>query len=190
MQSARVIRSQALNCRVCPSAVGAAATVRKAPPRFVTSYSTAHEHQQVWGPPDALSAEDRFAIMDLCHRFDHAINAGHQATMGQFFTADAEVHHPKGVVKGVDGLVAYFKACEPLARGSRHLTCNVVIEAAADGGREARALAYRLLHRAASPPTLLASGTIEDELVKSADGRWRFAKREFRMDPPAAVPAP
>jgi hypothetical protein len=93
-------------------------------------------------------------------------------------------------VSGVEELTAYFKACEPLARGNRHLTCNVVIEAVAPGGNgeptAARAFAYRLLHRATNPPALLASGTIEDELVKStADGRWRFAWRRFMMDPPA-----
>jgi hypothetical protein len=76
-----------------------------------------------------------------------------------------------------------------MARGNRHLTCNLVIDAAAPGGRAARASAYRLLHRAANPPALLASGTIEDEVVKSdADGRWRFARRRFVMDPPAAPP--
>ena len=41
------------------------------------------------------------------------------------------------------------------------------------------------------PPALLASGMIQDELVKSAaDGRWRFAVRRFIMDPPAAAAPP
>jgi hypothetical protein len=64
-------------------------------PRYTAAYSTLSSEQQQWGPPDTLSAEDRFAILDLCHRFDLAINAGQQHTLGQFFTADAEVHHPK-----------------------------------------------------------------------------------------------
>lgn len=104
------------------------------------------------------------------------------------FAADAEVHHPKGSVRGADNLVEYFKAMAPLAAGNRHLTLNLVVEAARAGGRGARARAYRLLHRASSPPALLASGTIEDEFVKGeADGRWRFARRRFVMDPPAAA---
>lgn len=122
-------------------------------------------------------------------RFDAAINSGQQHALGQFFADDAEVHHPRGVVAGADALLDYFRACEPLARGNRHLTCNVVVEPSPDGAAgRARAFAYRLLHRAANPPVLLASGTIEDELVKSAkDGRWRFVRRRFVMDPPAAT---
>jgi hypothetical protein len=107
-------------------------------------------------------------------------------------TRPPKTPRPQGTVSGVEELTAYFKACEPLARGNRHLTCNVVIEAAspASGGAPAaaRAFAYRILHRAASPPALLASGTIEDELVKSReDGRWRFVWRRFMMDPSAAA---
>lgn len=93
-------------------------------------------------------------------------------------------------MKGVDQLVAYFKAMEPMARGNRHLTLNLIIDSAAPGGGAARVIAHRLLHRASAPPALLASGTIQDEVVKSPeDGRWRFAARRFTMDPPAAPPA-
>lgn len=99
----------------------------------------------------------------------------------------------QGVVKGAEQLVAYFQAMAPLAQGNRHLTLNLIVEGggAAGGAASARARACRLLHRAACPPALLASGVIEDELVKcGADGRWRFARRRFLMDPPAAPPAP
>lgn len=87
---------------------------------------------------------------------------------------------PKGCAAGVPAILEYFDACRPLAAGNRHLTCNIVVSP--DGLRAARVTAYRLLHSAASPPALLASGTIEDRLV-SVGGEWRFSRREFTIDP-------
>jgi hypothetical protein len=34
-----------------------------------------------------------------------------------------------------------------------------------------------MLHKAAAPPVVMATGLIEDLLVKTADGQWRFAER-------------
>ncbi|GBF93739.1 hypothetical protein Rsub_06071 [Raphidocelis subcapitata] len=186
-QTARVLRhrSGSLGAGLAPRVCSGACRPPSAAPH-VCRYSTQPARPAPY--PGVLSVEDRLDIMELCNRFDAAINNGQQQALGQFFADDAEVHHPKGVVAGVDALLSYFRACEPLARGNRHLTCNIVVEPAPDGAAgRARASAYRLLHRAANPPALLASGTIEDELVKSAkDGRWRFARRRFVMDPPAA----
>lgn len=49
---------------------------------------------------------------------------------------------------GVPALLAYFKAMEPLARGNRHLTLNIIITA--DGPRAATVTAHRLLHKVGS----------------------------------------
>jgi hypothetical protein len=91
----------------------------------------------------------------------------------------------------VPAILDYFNTCRPIAAGNRHLTCNIIVEP--EGVRAAKATAYRLLHTAACPPRLLASGVIEDRLV-SVDGEWRFAQRTFLMDPPAEAqqeqPAP
>lgn len=147
-------------------------------------YSTEHKHTHV----DAITPEDHLAIIDLLYWFDKTLNDGNQHKLGQLFTGEAEVHHPKGKVKGVDQLVEYFKSCAPLARGNRHLTLHPMVEPVPGaGGHAAYINSYRLLHRAAMPPVLLATGTIEDEVVKSkVDGRWRFLNRRFVMDPPSA----
>ena len=42
----------------------------------------------------------------------------------------------------------------------------------------ARAFAYRLLHKAVNPPVLMASGLIEDRVVKGQDGQWMFVERK------------
>lgn len=87
-------------------------------------------------------------------------------------------HAPLRTVKGVKPILEYFESARPIAAGSRHLTCNIVVEA--DGVRSARVTAYRILHKATNPPTLLATGVIEDRLV-NINGEWRFTERNFIM---------
>jgi hypothetical protein len=95
-----------------------------------------------------------------------------------------QLHTPKASVRGRSNLAAYFESTEPLARGNRHLTTNVLVEPHQLG---ARASSYRILHRACVPPALVASGTIEDLLARGEGGAWRFVSRRFAMDPPAAA---
>lgn len=135
----------------------------------------------------SLTADDKLDIMELCHKFDATINAGQQDKLGSFFAPEAEVITPAGQVKGLPAILEYFDRCRPLAQGKRHLTSNIIVEA--DGVNAARVSAYRILHAATNPPTLLAAGTIEDRLV-SVNGEWRFVQRKFLMDPPAAAAAP
>jgi hypothetical protein len=38
-----------------------------------------------------LTVEDRLEIVDLCHKFDHILNTGHQEKLGDLFAPDAQV---------------------------------------------------------------------------------------------------
>jgi hypothetical protein len=136
-------------------------------------------------PVNALSAEDKLHVTELCYKFDMLINKHNQAALAELFVDYAEVHTPKASIKGSSNLVQYFKSVEPLAKGNRHMTTNVLVESDPAG---ARAYSYRILHKACMPPALMATGTIEDLLVKQ-NGVWKFASRRFIMDPPAAPPA-
>lgn len=131
---------------------------------------------------NSLSTEDKLHIMELCHRFDRAVNMGELEKVSQCFTEKGLVQSPKGTVQGRQQLVEYFKSTRPLAEGNRHLTCNIIVEP--DGEQGAVATSYRILHKATNPPGLIASGIIEDKLVQE-DGEWKFAARVFVMDPPA-----
>ncbi|KAF8063853.1 PDX2 [Scenedesmus sp. PABB004] len=144
------------------------------------------------GAEFTLSAEDKLEIMELCVRFDDALNGGRQADLGALFAPEPRLTvdpqspaAPPRTVTGLAPVLEYFAALAPFAAGKRHLTTNVVV--APDGLRAARVRACRLLHAAASPPALLASGVIEDRVVM-VDGEWRFEARAFTMDPPAAPP--
>ena len=49
------------------------------------SYSTGHFTNYT------LTTEDRLEIIDLCHKFDHILNQGHQEKLGELFAPDAQV---------------------------------------------------------------------------------------------------
>eukprot|EP00955_Chlamydomonas_euryale_P104158 365542-Chlamydomonas_euryale.AAC.44 len=133
-----------------------------------------------------LSAEDRFEIVELCHRFDHAINRMDQAATGPMFASSASLITPKGPVEGRDAIVAFFTSVAPLAKGNRHLTVDIVVDPAkmVSGLPSARAASYRLLITAVAPTSLVASGTIDDEFIKE-NGTWKFVSRKFVMDAPS-----
>jgi len=137
-----------------------------------------------------LSSDDKLDIMELCHKFDMTLNQGQQERLGTYFVDEAEVITPLATVKGVMPILEYFEKCRPIATGKRHLTCNIMVEP--DGVNAAKVTAYRILHVASNPPALVATGIIEDRLV-NVNGKWKFAQRNFIMDPPASQqqqPAP
>lgn len=85
---------------------------------------------------------------------------------------------PIKTITGVQPIVDFFVTLRPTAAGNRHLTCNILVEA--DGVRAAKVTAYRILHKAANPPVLLATGILEDRLV-NVNGEWKFRERNFIM---------
>lgn len=50
------------------------------------AYSTSHFTTEY-----TLSTEDRLEIIDLCHKFDRALNLGQQDKLGAFFVPEAQV---------------------------------------------------------------------------------------------------
>lgn len=106
---------------------------------------------------------------------------------------------------GVPAIVAFFRACAPMARGNRHLVLNSLVEALPPSPSSSRPRAgvrsARLLVSATNPPALRASGVVMDVLVRTSgggggdgdgdgDGEWRILSRDLLMDPPApAAPA-
>lgn len=143
-------------------------------------------NQRLKSTTRALSAEDRLGISDLCFEFDEAVNAHDLDAVVSLFSENGEVHSPKGSVQGSTALLQYFKMVEPMARGNRHLTSNVRVKPESEW--KAVVHSYRILHRACNPPALIASGKIEDVVVREGD-TWKFASRRFIMDPSVVAPA-
>jgi hypothetical protein len=213
-------RAVAVACRAAPSR-GLAATSASAAAAAASVITTA----------------DRVAIIDLIHRFDDCLNRGRHEDVGAFFvsgggggdkksssSSNNNNGPPLPVVRvlqpgasspvaheGLPAIVAFFRACAPMARGNRHLILNSIVveeqekekeKSERDGQGEgaaaaatARVRSARLLVSATNPPVLRASGVIEDIVVRVKEEgpsslsapEWRLLSRDLIMDPPAAA---
>jgi len=137
----------------------------------------------------AGSIEDRLAINDLFVRYTTALDRGDVETIVDCFTPDGSLDSP--AVGSHSGHAAIRTFAERFAafnkRGSqlRHVISNLAAEI--DGDR-ARATCYLLnVLTRDGESRLLAPGRYECDLVKSADGQWRFQRRVVILDHPITL---
>jgi 3-phenylpropionate/cinnamic acid dioxygenase small subunit len=100
------------------------------------------------------------------------------------YTDDAVFRSPVLNLTGRDELTAdgsKLRAQVP----ARHWVGNVLIDVEGD---EATASSYMVVMSATLPPTLMASGELEDRL-RRVDGRWRIAERTMTLDGMGGAPA-
>lgn len=132
-------------------------------------------------PP--LTADDLVEIQQLYATYNWAIDAGDSKGYAATFTPDGVFNTHVGhdaIVKFADGFHA------GLGSHVRHWNTNLMIRPTPTG---ANGQVYLLLvDYATKPPSLFASASYSDELVKTAQG-WRFTKRTTKGDvAPAATP--
>ena len=135
------------------------------------------------------SLEDRVAIEDLFVRYTTALDRGDVDTIVDCFTPDGSLDSP--AVGSHAGHAAIRGFAERFARfnqrGSqlRHVISNLAVEI--DGNR-AKATCYLLnILTRDGKSRLLAPGRYECDLVKSADGQWRFQRRVVILDHPITL---
>jgi uncharacterized protein (TIGR02246 family) len=140
-----------------------------------------------------LSAQDYSEIQQLYARYNIAIDSGDAEGWAATFT-------PDGVFNtsiGHDALVNFVKTWREKLNGAtrKHWNNNLQITG---NSKEASASVYLMLvDISTKPPSILATATYTDSLVKTKDG-WRFTKRTTKGDsapaapsaPPAGAPPP
>jgi hypothetical protein len=146
---------------------------------------------------DALTArvnrlEDERAILDTLHRYGQAADRGDDAIWADLFTEDGVfVAFDRGGqqlfrLAGRDELAPWlrkFRAGE--TRLSKHVVLAPVIEI---DGANALVKSYltRLIENADpyQSPMVLLMGRYDDEMVRGADGKWRFRTRTAHTEAP------
>lgn len=124
-----------------------------------------------------ITIEDRLAILDLCARYNYAVDSGASEDWADTFTDDGVFDGPVGHAEGRAELIAF---CDRLAQefpGAMHFTDNHLFEADGDGVRHRCFLSFQAPTDAGTDIMLLA---YEDQVVR-AGGGWRF--RERRVAP-------
>ncbi|WP_242643218.1 nuclear transport factor 2 family protein [Lentzea alba] len=124
---------------------------------------------------------DTAAIITLLNRFGRMADEGTLADIGELCTDDVEWWMPEAtwrcrdeVLKGL-GSMRELGYAGPESR-NRHVITNHEVHV--DGDRAA-AHAYFQLVSGDLPASILAVGSYTDELRRSTDGRWLFARRQI-----------
>jgi hypothetical protein len=126
--------------------------------------------------------EDERGVRATLYRYGHALDYGAEADWVDCFAAAAhyEVREPgAGRVRTYDGQdeLAAFAAAHTRApeRFHKHVVVDPVI--AVDGDRATSVSYFMRLDDVDGERVVYAFGRYRDELVRGADGRWRFAVR-------------
>jgi hypothetical protein len=131
-----------------------------------------------------LSAQDYFEIQQLYARYNIAIDSGDAEGWAATFTADGVFN----TSVGHDALVNFVKTWREKLGGAtrKHWNNNLQITG---NTKEASGNVYLMLvDIGTKPPSILATATYTDSLVKTKDG-WRFTKRTTKGDSPPAAPS-
>jgi hypothetical protein len=131
-----------------------------------------------------LSAQDYTEIQQLYARYNIAIDSGDAEGWAATFTADGVFN----TSIGHDALVNFVKTWREKLNGAtrKHWNNNLQITG---NSKEASGFVYLMLvDISTKPPSILATATYTDSLVKTKDG-WRFTKRTTKGDSPPAAPS-
>ena len=142
-----------------------------------TPASCDHERNQM------TKADDVDEIRQLLVRNFQLGDKNRMAEWVDTYTDDAVFRSPVLNLTGRDELTAEgskLRAQVP----ARHWVGNMLIDV---DGDEATASSYLVVTAASLPPTLMASGELEDRL-RRVDGRWRIAERTMTLDGMGATP--
>ena len=126
-------------------------------------------------------AADTAEIITLLNRFGRMADEGTLADIGELCTDDVEWWMPEVTWRGREEVLAGLGSMRELgyagpASRNRHVITNHEVHL--DGDRAA-AHAYFQLLSGDLPVSILAVGSYTDELRRSADGRWLFARRQI-----------
>lgn len=133
---------------------------------------------------DGLATQDYIDIEQLYATYNQAIDSGDAEAWAGTFTPDGTFNK----FAGHDQLVGFIQQWKEKMNGGnrRHWNTNLRILPSKEGATASVFL--MLLDVSTKPPSIVATGTYSDTLVKTASG-WRFKTRATKMDAPAAPAA-
>lgn len=135
---------------------------------------------------DDFTVSDLMAIQKLVHSYPRRLDSGDLAGVGQLF-AHAAVHfetRPDPVVADPAEITRMFADFLQLYDGkprTRHLICNLIVEADGSGRATATSTVMVVQDAPGVPLQPIITGDYHDRFAK-VDGAWRFAERRITND--------
>ena len=131
-----------------------------------------------------LSAQDYFEIQQLYAQYNNAIDGGDAEGWAATFTRDGVFN----TFVGHDALVNFVKTWREKLGGATRKHWNNNLQITGNSKEASGSVYLMLVDFGTKPPSILATATYTDSLVKTKDG-WRFTKRTTKGDSPPAAPS-
>ncbi len=130
---------------------------------------------------DTISLEDKFAIMELITRYNHAVDGGDPDGVAACFAADGTFQGRSGYFSGSNELRKLGMTVTPSLL-PRHIVSNILIRVRA-GERDAADIKSHLLFYEVTPSgfNFKTSGVYTDVVVKTGK-EWKFRSRLMTLD--------
>jgi hypothetical protein len=122
---------------------------------------------------EMISIEDRFAILDLCARYNYHIDTGASESWADTFIADGVFDGPVGRAEGRQELIAFCDGLAAQFPGAMHFNDNHLFETVEGGVLHRCFLTYQMPNEDGTDIMLLG---YEDDVVQ-VDGEWKFGER-------------
>ena len=144
------------------------------PPHFFTGRISAPGN-------DPLSADDKFAIIDVSLRFEWCFDAQQMDKLSELLTDDVVLDHCWGFREGKKAVMQLLQANVPTTRGIRHQSTNAVLVPNADGSVSVFAYLFAVVvANAKELPSIAGHALVTDVLRK--DGLcWKICRKTFEQ---------
>lgn len=120
-----------------------------------------------------IPIDDRMAILDLCARYNYAVDTCAAEEWADTFTADGTFGGPAGSAEGREQLVAFCFELNEMFPGAMHFNDNHLFE---PDGKVMRHKCFLSMQTPGEDGTSVMALGYEDEVVKEG-GEWRFKSR-------------
>lgn len=128
-----------------------------------------------------VTVDDKIVIQELITKYNLAIDNKNLDEWTNTWTDDGIWTTTFGEAKGKTELKNMVnQITNEFASGKRHLSTNIIIEAAPNNMASAKS--YLIVTEAKKTPEVVASGTYSDILKKNNSGSWKFYKRKLDID--------
>ena len=130
---------------------------------------------------DSLSANDKFAILDVSLRFEWSFDSQHMDQLAELLTDDMVLDHFWGYAEGKAAVMKLLRSNVPATRGIRHQSTNAVLVPNPDGSVSVFSYLFAVLVANGKGLPAIAGHALVTDVIRRDGDQWRIARRTFEQ---------